>query len=236
MDPHSGLTRISEQTGGLPGGQHQRLPPRPRPRGQRHPELLHAELRAEQRRVRRQVPRDCHPREASRARSCSTARATSPCARRPASRCSRTRRRCLRRSNARPFPTRSRSVCPPLRFPEAGRPGLTPIARGSPDGGSHVPALDRGPEDLSIRFHRARAHPECSRRARRENEPALRAAGADRSDRPGTGRRGDLLPAGRTAARRVLARSDRLRRALEKGVGPHRQPSKARRPMRIACG
>ena len=85
-DPHSGLGTLADRDRRLPHRQHQRSARRVRHHRNRHAELLRADLHAEERALRRQVPH--HRRQGAQAATCASgrARATSRCARPPARR------------------------------------------------------------------------------------------------------------------------------------------------------
>ena len=154
MDPSAGLGELADKTGGFLIAEHQRSARRLHAHRVGHAELLHADVRAEERRVRRQVPRDQCQGEARRRER--------PFAqgllRGPRDRAAHADLRGAGTGDARPHAGPQRvpgaRLGPPVPRKRSSAEDLR--GRGAVDRGDHLRA-DGGQEDLHVRLHRAGA-------------------------------------------------------------------------------
>ena len=156
--------------------EHQRLQARPRARRQRPAQLLHAQLRAEQRGVRRALPRDPREGEPPRARGAAPQGLLTPCARPAGAPVLSYEAPALAWLDKTPVPNAFPVRATALRFPEPGHTGLTPVVVEVPTASlTFQPAPDdakkyRSDATVLVRFSND------ARRRHRQDEPALRAA------------------------------------------------------------
>ena len=204
LDSRTGLARLSEDTGGfLIEGSNDLSAALPAHR-RRQPVPLPAHLLAEERRLRRQVPGDSGERCTARACRCSHARDTA-------------------RSARRRWPTRPTTISPALalldrdaaaervpvhaagfNFPDAARPGLTPVLVHVGTDALRFDIDARRVDVLGAGGHR-RPHPRRAGPRSAEGQPAVPAGRRRQGPRGGQAGRDPLLPRARSASWRLHA-------------------------------